>query len=57
MKFYNPGPDFFPEYQLKIPYDPQNVSFNSKFESGNLKKAIKVSSIEYNLVLENDIGS
>jgi hypothetical protein len=42
MKFYNSKPDFFPEYFLKIPFDSKALIFNSKFECGNLRKAIKV---------------
>ena len=39
---------------LPIP-DMQNILiFDSRFENGNLRKASKVSNVEYNLWLEND---
>jgi len=31
--------------------------FDSRFESGNLRKAVKVNNIEYNLWLENDLNT
>lgn len=31
--------------------------FDSRFESGNLRKAAKVNNIEYNLWLENDFNT
>ena len=31
--------------------------FDSRFESGNLRKAAKVNNIEYNLWLENDMNT
>lgn len=31
--------------------------FDSRFESGNLRKAAKVNNIEYNLWLENDLNT
>ena len=31
--------------------------FDSKFESGNLRRAIKVSNVEYNLLMENDFNT
>ena len=31
--------------------------FDSRFENGNLRKAAKVSNVEYNLWLENDINT
>ena len=31
--------------------------FDSRFESGNLRKAVKVNNIEYNLWLDNDLNT
>ena len=31
--------------------------FDSRFESGNLRKASKVNNVEYNLWLDNDINT
>ena len=33
------------------------LKFESRFESGNLQLAIKVSDNEYDLILQSDIGS
>ena len=41
------------EYTLVAPQE-DSLRFDSKFESGNLHKAIKVSENEYNLLLEYD---
>lgn len=41
------------EYTLVIPHE-KTLKFNSKFECGNLHKAIKVNENEYNLLLEYD---
>jgi len=40
-------PDFKPKYNLFVPNDNVTLEFNSKFESGNLHKAIKLSDYEY----------
>jgi hypothetical protein len=40
------------EYTLVIP--PDSLRFDSRFESGNLSKAIRLSDSEYNLVLDYD---
>lgn len=52
MKNYQKFRVFTQEYTLVIPED--SLRFNSKFESGNLKKAIKLSNSEYNLFLDYD---
>lgn len=57
MKEYTPSPTFYYEYLLEIPNDNVTLRFNSKFESGNLYKAIKLSDYEYSLFIHNDIGS
>jgi len=45
------------QYTISVP--PQNhlLIFDSRFESGNLRKAAKVNNIEYNLWLENDLNT
>lgn len=43
--YYNPGPA------------DKTLVFESRFESGNLSMAIKVSDNEYNLILQNDINT
>ena len=57
MKSYPPLPTFPYEYMLEVPNDSVTLRFNSKFESGNLYKAIKLSDYEYLLYTNNDIGS
>ena len=57
MKNYPPCPLFPYEYFLEIPNDSVTLRFNSKFESGNLYKAIKLSDYEYLLFIHNDIGT
>ncbi len=44
----------FPEYTLVVPQFSEGLLFESKFENGNLKKAIRVSRDEYNLILDED---
>lgn len=59
----NPGvigssvPDFIPEYFFEVPKDNTSLTFNSKFESGNLSKVCKMSDYEYKLFISNDIGN
>lgn len=57
MKNYPPCPIFPYEYILEVPNDVVTLKFTSKFESGNLYKAIKLSDYEYQLYIHNDIGS
>jgi hypothetical protein len=45
-----------PYYQLKDEED-KTLIFESRFESGNLSMATKVSDNEYNLLLQNDINT
>ena len=41
-----------------MPYrDDKTLVFESRFESGNLEAAIKISDSEYNLILQNDINT
>ena len=45
-----------PYYTLKGP-DDKTLIFESRFESGNLLAAIKISDNEYDLILQNDINT
>ncbi|XP_061527813.1 cytosolic carboxypeptidase 1 isoform X1 [Phycodurus eques] len=40
-----------------IESDGESLRFNSKFESGNLRKAIQIRKYEYDLILNSDINS
>ena len=42
---------------LRIPNHQNILIFDSRFENGNLRKVAKVSNIEYNLWLENDLNT
>ncbi|CAG9326951.1 unnamed protein product [Blepharisma stoltei] len=53
-KAYKPCPEFKPEYSLEIPNDQTTLIFDSKFESGNLDKVIKLSDFEYKLFIRSD---
>lgn len=49
-----------PYYKLKNTVQPdqdQTLIFESRFESGNLRKAVKVSDTEYDLYMKNDYGT
>ena len=47
-----------PYYKLKKPkHLDETLVFESRFESANLKKAIKISDTEYDLYLKNDYGT
>ena len=45
-----------PFYKLKGESD-QTLVFESRFESGNLRRAVKISDFEYDLYLKNDYGT
>jgi hypothetical protein len=45
-----------PYYKLKDSSD-DTLQFESRFESGNLHKAVKISPTEYDLFLKNDYGT
>lgn len=45
-----------PYYKLKGPAD-NTLVFESRFESGNLRRAVKISDTEYDLHLKNDYGT
>jgi hypothetical protein len=40
-----------------VPPQENLLIFDSRFESGNLRRAVKVNNIEYNLWLENDLNT
>ena len=45
-----------PYYKLKQPTD-NTLVFEARFESGNLRRVIKISDTEYDLHLKNDYGT
>lgn len=45
------------QYTISVPPLHTMLVFDSRFESGNLRKAAKVNNVEYNLWLENDINT
>jgi len=48
-----------PYYKIKkeLGKQDQTLVFESRFESANLRKAVKVSDFEYDLYLKNDYGT
>jgi len=46
LPFYNPADD-----------EDVTLQFESRFESGNLLAALKISDFEYDLILQNDINT
>ena len=56
MPQYPPTKTLPEEYTLVIPLD-NTLRFDSKFESGNLRKAIKITENEYTLLQEYDIDT
>lgn len=47
-----------PYYKLKVPQESdETLVFESRFESANLRKAVKISDTEYDLFLKNDYGT
>lgn len=57
MKYHTPDPQYLGEYALEVPEDGLTLTFNSKFESGNLHKAVKISDYEYMLYLNTDTNT
>jgi hypothetical protein len=57
MKYHTPDPPFISEYSLEVPMDGVTLTFNSKFESGNLHKAVKISDYEYMLYVNSDTNT
>ena len=57
LKCYPPCPPFPILYTYQVPKDKVTLEFNSRFESGNLSKAIKMSDYDYKLYISNDIGT
>lgn len=54
MRSYTPHKTIPQEYTLVVPVE-NTLRFNSKFESGNLSKAIKMTEDSYDLYLEFDM--
>ena len=50
-------PEFKAKHLLSIPDDKITLEFNSKFESGNLYKAVKLSDYEYSLQISADMNT
>jgi hypothetical protein len=46
-----------PYYKLRDPKNDKTLIFESRFESANLRKAVKISDTEYDLYLKNDYGT
>ena len=46
-----------PQYTISVPPLHNMLIFDSRYESGNLRKASKVNNVEYNLWLENDLNT
>jgi hypothetical protein len=46
-----------PYYKVKTGINDETLQFESRFESGNLRRAVKVSDTEYDLFLKNDYGT
>ena len=55
MPQYGPFPAFSTDSKLGIP--PGSLRFNSRFESGNLKRAIRMMENEYSLLLQEDTNT
>ena len=55
IKKLPPCPVFITNSVLFIPDDGITLTFDSKFESGNLSRAIKLSDYEYNLHIQSDM--
>ena len=59
----NKGPRLNRYYENLKPYykvkegDDKTLVFESRFESANLRKAVKISDFEYDLYLKNDYGT
>ena len=45
------------KHKLSLPSEDMKVRFESRFENGNLSKAIKISETEYNLILSYDYNT
>lgn len=55
MPAYEPFPVFAVDSVLSVP--PDSLRFDSRFESGNLKQAIRMMENEYSLVLQEDTNT
>ena len=45
------------QYTLGVPEEANIIQFDSRFENGNLAKAVKIGPHEYNLLLSNDFNT
>ena len=54
---YTPFKSHMTEFTLVVPHFKDGLEFDSNFESGNLRKAIRVSEIEYELILHEDYNT
>lgn len=57
MKYHSPDPIYNSEYILYTPQDNITLVFNSKFESANLHKAVKITDYEYMLYVHSDTNT
>ena len=57
MKYHTSDPPFIPEYSIVVPVDGVTLTFDSKFECGNLHKAVKISDYEYMLYVHSDTNT
>lgn len=57
LKDYPSYPCFHPQFCFSVPPDRTTLEFDSRFESGNLSKAVKMSDYDYKLYINNDIGT
>ena len=57
LKDYPSTPSFQTDFHFSVPPDRTTLVFDSRFESGNLAKAVKMSDYEYKLYINNDIGT
>ena len=57
MPSFLPMKSYPPEYTLMVPCFTEGLEFFSKFENANLKKAIRVSRTEYELLLSEDYNT
>jgi hypothetical protein len=46
-----------PYYNLESNKDDNTLVFESRFESGNLRRAVQVGEYEYDLILKYDYGT
>lgn len=57
IPIFLPTKSYLPEYTIAPPLFKEGINFFSRFENGNLKKAIRVSRTEYELHLSEDYNT